>query len=102
MPNGARIPYRMVAAVDEVLLSLSPIHTSDSEETYRHKRKYRRLARWVLSRWKDFTNRKILRRTLAVAAVEAFLSRHTDAWLFKEILSFLVPDRAQLWKTPRA
>ena len=32
----------------------SPIHTSDSEETYDNKIRWTVLARWVLSRWRTY------------------------------------------------
>ena len=57
MPNGRRRPYRLPFALEGTPSSPSPDHTSDSEETSHHKTKFRRLARTVVSQWRDFTKR---------------------------------------------
>ena len=90
MPNGRRRPYRLPFALEGTPSSPSPDHTSDSEETNHHKTKYRRLARTVISQWKDFTKRKLLRRTLALSGVRNFLANYTDDYLARTILAFVV------------
>ena len=90
MPNGRRRPYRLPFALEGTPSSPSPDHTSDSEETSHHKTKFRRLARTVVSQWKDFTKRKLLRRTLALSGVRNFLANHTDDCLARTILAFVV------------
>ena len=62
MPNGHRDPFRMGDG------SPSPLHTSDSEDTYCNKRRYNYLAKKVIRRWKAFTKQ-------AKALVRALLPR---------------------------
>ena len=46
MPNGHREPYRLSEG------SPSPCHTSDSEETWHHKKRYTFLARTYTRKWR--------------------------------------------------
>jgi hypothetical protein len=57
MPNGHRQSFRLRLEEgwedrDERDGPPSPIHSSDSEETYDNKIRWAVLARWVLSRWR--------------------------------------------------
>ena len=58
MPNGYRIPYRfpqLESVQDECIVdSPSPVHSSDTEETYQHKTKYMIVARRALRTWYNF------------------------------------------------
>ena len=54
MPNGGGPPYRLWPGYE----SPSPIHTSDSEETFDNKARWYRLARRVLRRWRLFVQKK--------------------------------------------
>ena len=49
MPNSHRDSYHIASDA-----SLSPAHTSDSEETCLQKKRYRRMVRIVPSPWKRF------------------------------------------------
>ena len=50
MPNGHRESYRIAPSFD----SPSPLHTSDSEETWMQKRRYRMITLKVKWKWKKF------------------------------------------------
>ena len=70
MPNGRRRPYRL------------PFALEDGDHI--------RLARTVVSQWRVFTKRKILRRTLALSGIRNFLADNTDDCLARTILAFVV------------
>ena len=59
MPNGHRTPYRISSR-----RSPSVEHSSDSENTFLQKRRWKLLARWVCQQWRLFTRRNRWRRTL--------------------------------------
>ena len=52
MPNGQRIPYRFVGQDPERVEPPSPVHTSDSEETFDNKVHAQWVAWTVLDRWR--------------------------------------------------
>ena len=70
MPNERRRPYRL------------PFALEDGDHI--------RLARTVVSQWRVFTKRKILRRTLALSGIGNFLADNTDDCLARTILAFVV------------
>ena len=58
MPNGDRHPYHDLSSPP------SPLHTSDSEDTWVNKHRWSILARWVLGRWRAVVDRSRRRRRL--------------------------------------
>ena len=84
MPNGHREPYRNLQEIP------SPLHTSDSEDTYVTKRRWQVLAKWVLRRWRSFTQRKVLERRIRCLTENKLLPRSArQNWLVKAIIRFL-------------
>ena len=64
MPNGHREPFRIGEwdIVHGRYRPPSPVHTSDSEDTYVHKQRWFLLARWVLCRWQRYVYERGIRR----------------------------------------
>ena len=60
MPNGNREPYRLVPDYGPP----SPLHTSDSEDTWNQKQRWRYLALRVIIQWRRFLRMARLRRWL--------------------------------------
>ena len=84
MPNGHREPYRNLQEIP------SPLHTSDSEDTYVTKRRWQVLAKWVLRRWRSFTQRKVLERRIRCLTENKLLPHSArQNWLVKTIIRFL-------------
>ena len=64
MPNGHREPFR-IGEWDyerDCYCSPSPVHTSDSEDTYVHKHRWIILARRVFRRWRRYVYKRGMRR----------------------------------------
>ena len=86
MPNGDRESYRVGPAPP------SPSHTSDSESTHRHKRRYWHLVLWVVRRWVSavfFAKRRAARWQISLAMHTA-LGAGCRGVVLRTILSFLV------------
>ena len=78
MPNGHREPYRLrggpvtgsgarnfAVAVDlPGFETPTPVHTSDSEETWANKLEWAAVARRVLARWRLYVRRRLVGRWL--------------------------------------
>ena len=58
MPNGPRPPYALGAGPKGSHDVPSPIHTSDDEDVWEAKIRWRVLARWVYSRWRLFVAKR--------------------------------------------
>ena len=57
-PNGDRIPYRVAPRYD----SPSPIHSSDSDDTFNNKESWWFMVEWVVCRWKFYARYQRYRR----------------------------------------
>ena len=55
MPNGHREPYRLRPRYGRP----SPVHSSDSEETYDNKLQWRLIALRVFRRWRRLRRRRV-------------------------------------------
>ena len=75
-------------ALEDAPTTSSPEYTSDSEDTH-HRKRYRRLARTAIARWRKFVRQRRLQRTLALAKVRNFLADCTDDYLASTILAFV-------------
>ena len=86
MPNGHREPYRLRPDYDPP----SPAHTSDTEDTWEDKLRWRLIARRVLRRWRLLVRRAALAR--AVKFIERMVWRHEPRMLplARHIAEFLV------------
>ena len=60
MPNGGGPTFR-IGARDP-----SPVHTSDSEEAFEHKMRWRELGLWVAAHWRMFVARRRRERRVAM------------------------------------
>ena len=58
MPNGHQASYRVHPKYDPP----SPLHSSDSEETWEQKHRYGILSRWTIKQWRRFVRRQKVRR----------------------------------------
>ena len=82
MPNGHKNTYRVGDGAP------SPLHTSDSDETWENKRRYWRLARRVATRFRRNVRRARRERNFAVVAVVR-VRAGDSADLARRIVSFL-------------
>ena len=88
MPNGHRYPYRLHPECD----SPSPLHTSDSEETYEHKQRYRILGLRVIRRWRRFVKMQRYKRAIYKRLCLVWLGlkeRKLDTHTIVNILAYL-------------
>ena len=84
MPNGHREPFRIGDA------SPSPVHTSDTEETWAHKKRWHWLARKVLHRFRaNAARKKKLRRRVARLTSGKILPRFVSESIAERIAKFL-------------
>ena len=79
-PNGRREPYRCSADLP------SPVHTSDSEDTYANKFRWQVLTRWVVRRWRQFVMRC---KTWRMAKALRLLPNKLPKDVTREIIKFL-------------
>ena len=77
MPNGGREPYRLPETP-------SPLHTSDSEETWMNKHRWEVLARRTVRRWRRLVTVRRLRRQIVGVL------RHGSPELRARVYKFLV------------
>ena len=82
MPNGHRVPYRVGDGAP------SPLHSSDSDETWENKRRYWRLARRVAARFRRLVRRARRERNFAVVVVVRKHARNSTD-VARRIVSFL-------------
>ena len=92
MPNGHRVPFRMQGIIlpsgGTLWRDPSPAHTSDSEETEIHKRRYMIVARRTLRRWYHFVFvYKVIRKVRSITKSKFPL----DAGLMQYTTSMLLP-----------
>ena len=83
MPNGTRVPFRLGQH-----RSPSPLHTSDSDETWHNKRRYWDLARMVHARLQRNARRARRERRWAVVVIVRYHAGG-DVTLAQHIASFL-------------
>ena len=68
MPNGTRVPFRMYRwdETDGHYWQPSPMHSSDSEETFTHKGRHLLLRRRIARAWKRAVTLLVMTRLLTV------------------------------------
>ena len=84
MPNGHRDPYRMSHGS-----SPSPVHTSDSEETYTNKKRWWWVASKVFWRLRNNVRRKKQARGMGALASLKLLPKDLPVIVFTLLADFL-------------
>ena len=83
MPNGGSVPYRLGHGTP------SPVHTSDSEDTYNNKMRWRWLGRKVLYRLRLNLRRKRCERWTAMLGGRNLLPADLPMVVVRRIAEFL-------------